>query len=137
MTEPHGLRTPDPERPLHPQGAPRSWRRCGYHPAPADPPEQRRPEPAQTCQCDRPLVLSHRDGEPARCFLCARPLPGQPATRETLNGDEQVEVHHLVTALSQHREQRLERHRDLLRISLGPSRRRPAACADRRTRGQV
>src|SRR5688500_12067602 len=39
---------------------------CGYHPAPADPPEQRRPEPAQTCQCDRPLVLGHRDGEPAR-----------------------------------------------------------------------
>jgi hypothetical protein len=59
------------------------------------------------------MVLVQRDGEPARCFLCSKSLPGQPATRETtVNGDERVEV----AALNRHRDQKLERHRDLLRV---------------------
>jgi hypothetical protein len=87
---------------------------CGFHPAPPDPGEQRRPEPVDTCDCERPLVLGNRDSEPTRCILCSKSLPGKPATRETAsNGDEPV--HHLVTALSQHSKQKLERHRDLLR----------------------
>jgi hypothetical protein len=87
---------------------------CGFHPAPPDPPEQRQPEPVETCRCERPLVLGRRDGEPARCFLCTRALPGQPATRETAsNGEEPVD--HLVRAISQHSDSKLERHRDLLR----------------------
>jgi hypothetical protein len=62
----------------------------------------------------QPLVLGQRDGEPARCFLCTRSLPGQPATKASgLDGEERIDV--AVAAINQHREQKLERHRDLLR----------------------
>ena len=88
---------------------------CGLHPAPPDPQEDRHPEPVKTCGCDRPLALSSRDGEPARCFLCARALPGQPATKETLNGQAPVDLNtYLIDTVRQHRTRKLERDRDLL-----------------------
>jgi hypothetical protein len=49
---------------------------CGYHPARADRPEERHPEPMAICQCERPLVLGRVDNDEApRCFLCASPRP--------------------------------------------------------------
>jgi hypothetical protein len=43
--------------------------------APADPPEQRHPEPMAPCDCPRPLVLGRAyDDTPPRCFLCTKPI---------------------------------------------------------------
>jgi hypothetical protein len=48
---------------------------CGFHPAPADPSEERHPVPAPTCQCERPFVGARPDnGDPPRCWWCARPV---------------------------------------------------------------
>ena len=70
---------------------------CGYHPAPPDPPEERRPVAAPTCNCDRPLVLTQREGEPERCFWCSKALPDQTPTKETyVNGDEPMDVDRLI-----------------------------------------
>jgi hypothetical protein len=77
---------------------------CGYHPAPADPPEQRQPEPMATCDCERPLVLGRAyDDTPMRCFLCTKPVevllnaeggPGQVDQIEARkNGDDPVQDH--------------------------------------------
>jgi hypothetical protein len=48
---------------------------CGFHPAPADPESERHPEPAPTCECERPYVGARSDnGDPPRCWWCARPV---------------------------------------------------------------
>ncbi|MEK6272981.1 MAG: hypothetical protein AABM42_10100 [Actinomycetota bacterium] len=75
-----------------------------YYSAPADPPEQRQPEPMATCDCDRPLVLGRADADtPLRCFLCTRPVAelleaeggaGQVDQIEAeANGDDPVHAH--------------------------------------------
>jgi 5-methylcytosine-specific restriction protein A len=35
--------------------------------------EPHRLAPVETCKCETPVVLGHREGEPARCVVCGRP----------------------------------------------------------------
>jgi hypothetical protein len=74
---------------------------CGYHPAPADPPEQRRPEPMASCDCPRPLVFGRTDADvPLRCFLCTQPVEalldaegGAGLVDAPVNGHDPVQAH--------------------------------------------
>jgi hypothetical protein len=86
---------------------------CGFHPAPPDPPEDRTPEPMQTCQCDRPMVLGRADAvEVVRCFLCTRPVEalleaegGPGMVEEPMhNGDDPERAHNelVLRLLGQH-----------------------------------
>jgi hypothetical protein len=56
MTEPLVCGHPTPSGPCTRKVLPGAGG-CGYHPAPADPPEERHPDPMATCDCERPLVL--------------------------------------------------------------------------------
>ncbi len=105
MTEPRVCGHPTPTGPCTRKVLPGAGG-CGFHPAPADPSEQRHPEPMATCDCQRPLVLGRADADtPLRCFLCTKPIkalleaeggPGQVdqiAARVEANGEDPGQAH--------------------------------------------
>jgi hypothetical protein len=107
MTEPQVCGHPTPSGPCTRKVLPGAGG-CGYHPAPPDPVEQRRPEPMSACDCERPLVLGRPyEDLPPRCFLCTRPVAklleseggagpverSFPPRKLPANGDDPVRAH--------------------------------------------